>query len=159
MRARPAAGRVVEFGRGELTRRDRDAAACENAFVPALKKLGDGAKVTFHYIGSGKDGNFNCMHGPAECAGDIQQLCVQAHGSRDQLLDFVVCQDNSQMDIPGNGQTCATRAGLDWSAIDACVKGAEGSDLMTASLASSTEKGIGCEAGAALVPSDPPPPG
>jgi len=120
-----------------------DAAACESAFVPALKKLGDAAKVTFHYIGSGKDGNFNCMHGPEECVGDIQQLCVQASATRDQLLDFVLCQDNSQIDIPRNGEACAKRAGLDWTAISACVNGDEGSKLMTESLASSTQKGIG----------------
>lgn len=37
----------------------------------------------------GPKGKMDCMHGPSECAGNVQQLCVQSHTPRHQSLHWL----------------------------------------------------------------------
>jgi hypothetical protein len=58
------------------------------------------------------DGTFTCKHGSSECAGNIQQLCVQQHSKPhrryDWLFKFVLCSSNQGMDEVGTDKAAAT---------------------------------------------------
>jgi len=88
-------------------------------------------------------GEFICMHGPTECAGDMQQLCARAHdnstvslGRNPRWFEFVLCQDQDPQNIPDNGQYCAQTVGLDWDTIAECMSDGEGASLLSKSAAS-----------------------
>mmetsp|Transcript_32075 Transcript_32075/g.92151 ORF Transcript_32075/g.92151 Transcript_32075/m.92151 type:complete len:218 (+) Transcript_32075:118-771(+) len=118
-----------------------DAITCEDAFGPVLKELASAVNVSFEYIGSPKSG---CMHGPSECAGDIQQLCAQAEaGSVSQLIDFVLCQSQDRQKIPDNGEECIAHAGYNAERMDTCIHGNKGMDMLKKSFGVSQSRGIG----------------
>lgn len=58
------------------------------------------------------DGTFSCKHGPTECAGNLQQLCVQLHSKSyqryDWLYKFVLCENKQGLDAIGTFTTAAS---------------------------------------------------
>lgn len=59
-----------------------------------------------------ENGTWACKHGPSECAGDLQQLCVQQEAATgadrlDWLLPFVLCTNAAGMDAQGQLTTAA----------------------------------------------------
>jgi hypothetical protein len=111
-------------------------------------------------------GEFACRHGPGECTGDMQQLCVRQYSIEHPELEavdllssrsypqqaplwyeFAVCQSNTSYNIPANGQACAESLGYSWSEIDDCVTSGEGAKLLQASIEQivpSTNDSISC---------------
>lgn len=60
-----------------------------------------------------------CMHGPTECAGNIQQLCMAKHSDFPTWWDFVQCQNSKgrfSVGVPIVALECAQKAGVDWEA-------------------------------------------
>lgn len=93
------------------------------------------------------------MHGPDECAGNVQQLCVAKHESQDTWWEFVQCQNyhgRTEIGDPDLALKCAETVGFDWATseagrcagIDGSGKGDEGVGLLQKSVASSQELGI-----------------
>jgi len=56
-----------------------------------------------------EDGSWKCKHGDEECAGDLQQLCVQQY-SKDYnrynwLFNFILCNNKEGLDQTGSFAT------------------------------------------------------
>mmetsp|Transcript_134555 Transcript_134555/g.418158 ORF Transcript_134555/g.418158 Transcript_134555/m.418158 type:complete len:221 (-) Transcript_134555:269-931(-) len=120
-----------------------DAAACERAFGPVLKELAPAVNVSLEYIGDANQGSAECMHGPSECAGNVQQLCAQAEaGNISQLMDFLTCQNQNRKRIPDNGEECFARAGYDTSRMKACSSSSKGTEMLLKSFGVSERRGI-----------------
>ncbi|CAF5206888.1 unnamed protein product, partial [Rotaria magnacalcarata] len=115
-----------------------DARKCELLFTPTLSKLSPIINFTVSYIGHEKKSNqFECMHGPSECLGNKQQLCVQSMCSQTTSLKFLQCQSRNLENIPDNGERCVKEASddtLKWSDIEACVKSDKANELFHKSL-------------------------
>ncbi len=57
------------------------------------------------------------MHGPEECAGNIQQLCVAKHMPLRTWWEFVMCQNYQGRDNIGSADValkCARTHSIDW---------------------------------------------
>lgn len=126
-----------------------DAATCQSAFAPALHALSNIINFNIRYIATvvNRTGEVQCPHGTGECEGNMQQLCARSVGEtrahladarrRNQLpswFDFVLCQSENMYSIPKNGQSCAQKTNLPWSAISQCVSGGEGEALLKESV-------------------------
>jgi len=111
-----------------------DAKLCETLFAPGLIKLASIINFTVSYIGKEEKSNtFECMHGPDECTGDKQQLCVQSLTSQTNLIKFLQCQSSRMENIPNNGEQCVKLAAgdsLKWSDVQTCVTSNKANDLM-----------------------------
>eukprot|EP00440_Ansanella_granifera_P028046 gb/GFBE01030469.1/.p1 GENE.gb/GFBE01030469.1/~~gb/GFBE01030469.1/.p1 ORF type:complete len:275 (+),score=62.68 gb/GFBE01030469.1/:1-825(+) len=124
-----------------------DAKACEDVFLPVLRELAPLVNMNFTYIATLQDNSPVCMHGPAECAGDRQRLCVQkqvkSDGNASKLLDFASCQDSDLAAVPSNGQACARKAGVIASDFSSCSDaGGAGEALLVASAQRSSDLSI-----------------
>ncbi|KAF8195902.1 hypothetical protein K438DRAFT_1826711 [Mycena galopus ATCC 62051] len=82
-----------------------------------------------------------CMHGPGECAGNVQQLCAAKYASPSAWWEFVQCQNSHgrfQVGIPELTLQCAQAAGIEWetggmgrcAGVDGSGKGKEGIELL-----------------------------
>jgi len=115
-----------------------DARKCETLFSPSLLKLSSILNFTVSYIASeSKSNEFECMHGPDECLGNKQQLCVQNTCSQITFIKFLQCQSNQLQNIPNNGEQCVKEASdetLKWSDIETCVKSNKANELFHKSL-------------------------
>uniref|UniRef100_A0A383VLZ6 Uncharacterized protein n=1 Tax=Tetradesmus obliquus TaxID=3088 RepID=A0A383VLZ6_TETOB len=90
-----------------------DALFAESALAPVLQELKDSLSINMHFIGQKQDdGTFSCKHGPTECAGNLQQLCVQLHSKwyqrYDWLYKFVLCENKQGIDAIGTFTTAAS---------------------------------------------------
>ncbi|CAE7280157.1 unnamed protein product [Symbiodinium natans] len=110
-----------------------DAKLCEETFLPVLQDLTELVTVNFTYIADvtrEEPASVRCMHGPEECMGNSQRLCVQRAGNATDLR-FAKCQDSGT--IPGNGKACAVAAGFtaaELEDLEACWSGALGQALL-----------------------------
>ena len=86
-----------------------------------------------------------CLHGADECAGNVQQLCVEAHASKSKWWEFVQCQNfqgRNRIGLPEVAFNCAETAGIDWktSGVGKCAgfdgsgTGEEGIELLKRSV-------------------------
>ncbi|KAF8059432.1 hypothetical protein HT031_005237 [Scenedesmus sp. PABB004] len=129
-----------------------DAVFCENALAPVLRELKAVTTVTLHFIGQKqKNGTYTCKHGPAECAGDLQQLCVQAHSKAyvDWPFRFALCSTRHGVEAVGefaNVAACLKAAGIPLAAATkmlACMYGPGHDELLQAELAATAAAGVG----------------
>jgi hypothetical protein len=99
------------------------------------------------------DFGVTCMHGPGECAGNVQQLCAAKYTSPSQWWEFVRCQNSKgrfQVGLPDVALQCAKTVGIDWetSGVGNCAglsgsgKGKEGVQLLRKSLLRGKTLGI-----------------
>ncbi|KAG6900975.1 hypothetical protein C0993_004413 [Termitomyces sp. T159_Od127] len=111
-----------------------DALLCENVFDDVLQDVSNKINISLVYVAKldSHDDVFGvrCMHGPEECAGNIQQLCVAKYEPAD-WWQFVQCQNYEGKDEVGNPDLalrCADTVGIDWknSQAGACA-GLDGS--------------------------------
>lgn len=113
----------------------------EEALVPVKEKLGASFELNIEFIGQGTAGSLQSMHGPNEVTGDIAQLCAEKQIGKN-LLDFVACQnDDNPKSVHTNWKTCGEQLGLDTAALETCISGSEGQELLAASFAASDAKG------------------
>jgi hypothetical protein len=84
-----------------------------------------------------------CLHGPAECAGNVQQLCAAKYSEK--WWDFVRCQNEQgrfQVGLPDVALECAKTVGIAWettavgkcAGLDGSGKASEGVQLLRESL-------------------------
>ncbi|KIY74342.1 hypothetical protein CYLTODRAFT_416187 [Cylindrobasidium torrendii FP15055 ss-10] len=133
-----------------------DALACEAVWNDALPSVKDKADISLTFLAtpnaSDTDYGVVCKHGPGECGGNIQQLCIQKHGTFDQLWQYVQCSNfegKDQVGLRDVAQRCATTAGFAWEdELADCVgedlqgKTDEGRQLLAESAAASKKLNI-----------------
>ncbi|KAJ7498933.1 hypothetical protein FB451DRAFT_16774 [Mycena latifolia] len=97
------------------------------------------------------DFGITCMHGPGECAGNVQQLCAAKYSNK--WWEFVRCQNNQgrfQVGLPDVALQCAKTVGIDWetsglgdcAGVDGSGTGSEGIALLRRSLLRGKALGI-----------------
>ncbi len=111
-----------------------------NAVAPVKQQLGDALNLKIGYIGNGTPGNFQSLHGQPEVKGDIAQLCAAKQAPKN-YLDLIVCQNKNPRAVDTNWKECAGQTGIDAAALEACVNGDEGQQLLAASFAEAQQKG------------------
>ncbi|MEW5301913.1 MAG: hypothetical protein WDW36_004737 [Sanguina aurantia] len=85
----------------------------ESQISKVLKQVGDLMSLSIDYVGNPNGKAPTCKHGPSECQGNIQQLCLAQYAASDrQLLDFVLCQNAQRDDIGSQAlaRSCAVAA-------------------------------------------------
>ncbi|KAF8165355.1 hypothetical protein B0H34DRAFT_234914 [Crassisporium funariophilum] len=136
-----------------------DALLCESTFNDVLTHVKDKVDLSLIYVAkidaSQPDFGVWCMHGPEECAGNVQQLCVHKYAPFSQWWEFVQCQNYQGRDKIGGSDValrCARNAGIDWetsgagqcAGLDGTGKGSEGVALLKESAALGNKMGITC---------------
>ncbi|KAF8919939.1 hypothetical protein CPB85DRAFT_1429416 [Mucidula mucida] len=120
-----------------------DALVCETVFDSVLAKVADKVDLSLVFLAklntSDVDFGVTCKHGPEECAGNVQQLCVAAYSSFTQFWQFVQCNNyHGRWEIgnPDVAFSCAHASGIEWdgpvadcAGKDASGKTAEGSPV------------------------------
>jgi hypothetical protein len=108
-----------------------------------ISGLSDIVNITEYFLGE-DDGNYNfqCLHGPDECQGDIIELCAQwvtESVSQWGWWNMGVCMQADYDNIPDNAAGCAKQAGLNWTAINHCVNDGMGDKLLEQSFQDSAD--------------------
>ncbi|KAM6495894.1 hypothetical protein JOM56_008600 [Amanita muscaria] len=144
----------VELG---VMSRCPDAIFCETIFDRVLQQVKDKVTLSMRYIAkldpSEPTFGVECMHGPEECAGNVQQLCVAKHASQSHWWEFVQCQNfggREHVGQPSLALKCARAVGIDWESsgvgqcagLDGSGTGAEGVKLLQDSVALTSKLGI-----------------
>lgn len=111
----------------------------EKAITPVKEQLGDAFELKIDFIGKGEPGAFTSMHGPSEVRGDIAQLCVNAKAP-DKLLPVLSCMNENMKTVDTSWKDCAANNGVDAAAVEACVNGDEGQQLLAASFKRAQER-------------------
>ncbi|KAF4619163.1 hypothetical protein D9613_005088 [Agrocybe pediades] len=134
-----------------------DALLCESVFDQVLQKVSNKVDLSLVYVANIDDNQpdfgVRCMHGPQECAGNVQQLCVKKHEPFENWWAFVQChnfQGREKIGRPDVALKCARAAGIDWenSGAAACIgldgeaKAKEGVNLLKESTLLGKELGI-----------------
>ena len=104
----------------------------EKAIGPVKQQLGDAFTLSIDFIGKGEPGDFTSMHGPEEITGDIAQLCVGSQAP-DKMLEVVLCMDEDPKQVATNWKECSEKNGVDVGAVESCVNGDQGQQLLAAS--------------------------
>ncbi|KAF9057588.1 hypothetical protein BJ165DRAFT_1334930 [Panaeolus papilionaceus] len=134
-----------------------DALLCETTFNRVLERVQDKVDLSLVYVGridsTQPDFGVWCMHGPEECAGNVQQLCVHKHTPFKKWWEFVQCQNYEgryKVGEPDVAFKCAKVAGIDWehsgagecAGFDASGKAEEGITLLQESVILGKKLGI-----------------
>ncbi|SJX66585.1 uncharacterized protein SRS1_16807 [Sporisorium reilianum f. sp. reilianum] len=146
-----------------------DALACEAAFDKVLDRVNAKTRLTMTYIGTLDDKKHtkygaSCMHGDQECAGNIQQLCVQdalnpvragedfdlsPSAAQKKWWNFLQCQNYAGLSRIGDeslAQRCLRVVdGPSWDkdGIQKCVEGNKGRKLLQKSIQASKRLSLG----------------
>lgn len=67
----------------------------------------------------------------------LLQACAIEHSPGMEWLDFITCMYAGYRTVPANGQSCATKAKLNWATLTKCYgggKGVEGTALIAVRL-------------------------
>lgn len=93
------------------------------------------------YIGDvGAEGGLDSMHGPAEVAEDLRQVCAQELSGRGYaFVDYLACRSR---DLAADWTACV-QPPLDVEALRACAEGPDGQRLLAASFERSKALGFG----------------
>lgn len=94
------------------------------------------------------------MHGPEECAGNVQQLCVNKYAASN-WWEFVMCQNyqgREHIGEPDVALKCANTASIDWetsgagqcAGLDGSGKGSEGVALLKESVLLAERMNVKC---------------
>jgi len=131
-----------------------DALLCEAVFDQVLNKVRPKVDMSLVFIAkrnnSDPDWGVTCMHGPEECAGNVQELCAAKYAPIEQWWEFVQCQNfqgRDKIGLPDVALKCARSAGIDWeqsgvgkcAGMDGSGKGKEGVKLLRDSIKSAKE--------------------
>jgi protein-disulfide isomerase len=93
------------------------------------QKMGEDIDYDVHYIASEIPSGFNSLHGQYEVEEDIRQLCVDEHNSKEVHLEYLYCRSvNGVNGVDWNA--CAQSSGVDIDAVEVCVDGEEGAQLL-----------------------------
>ncbi|KAL3427288.1 hypothetical protein PVAG01_00797 [Phlyctema vagabunda] len=107
-----------------------DAQDCLKMLVlPAMQRVHGKVNFTLSYIGTPTDNDgVDCMHGPAECMGNIIELCAASLYPDPKIyLGFTMCLTRDYQDIPERTlvEDCALEHGMDFASLDECTRAEE----------------------------------
>lgn len=134
-----------------------DALLCETLFDSVIPRVAEKIDLSLTYIATlnASDPVFGvtCMHGPDECAGNVQQLCVAKYTPLWTWWEFVMCQNYQGRGQIGSADValkCARTHNIDWeeSGVGHCVgldgngEGYEGVQLLQDSVRVAGSLGI-----------------
>jgi len=112
-----------------------DTVDCENLFNGVVKKVGSIMDFNVHYMGSLNGSSVDCKHGSDECKGNTQQLCATYfYQNENTWWDFIVCVSENYVQIPNNGEQCASQLGMNWDILSNCTEGLLGLQLLIESV-------------------------
>jgi len=113
-----------------------DTNVCESVIDGVIQAIGSILDVRVNFIANITETGFECMFGPDECTGNIQQLCVEKMYSQDNYTwwDFIQCEDQNQWNIPKDAQECAKTLNINWEQVYTCASGTQGKKLLTDSI-------------------------
>eukprot|EP01061_Rhynchopus_euleeides_P042408 TRINITY_DN73_c0_g1_i4.p2 TRINITY_DN73_c0_g1~~TRINITY_DN73_c0_g1_i4.p2 ORF type:complete len:157 (+),score=67.92 TRINITY_DN73_c0_g1_i4:261-731(+) len=77
-------------------------------------------------------GKIVCQHGTTECTANMAEACVKNMTSNDPLkyMPFAQCVEDGTSESLSAMEKCATKLGLDWSAINSCLTNGQGDQLI-----------------------------
>ncbi|CAK7263967.1 hypothetical protein SEPCBS119000_000752 [Sporothrix epigloea] len=112
-----------------------DAVDCLRELVlPTMQHVFDKVNFTLSYIGRPTgDGGVECMHGPAECMGNILELCAQRLNPDPKIyLGFTMCISQDYQHIPDREliEGCALEHAVDFEALNECATRDDGQYAM-----------------------------
>jgi len=116
-----------------------DAEIFESVFDKTLADVDSLVDLRLTYIGQLNETmqpyGVECKHGPSECDGNVQQLCVAAHArTQKEWWNFIQCQNFQNLNKVGDvslATQCAKVVGRDWVAdFSDCYTGSEGRSLL-----------------------------
>ncbi|KAL5527769.1 hypothetical protein ACEPAG_6570 [Sanghuangporus baumii] len=134
-----------------------DALICEATFDKVIPQVADKIDLSLEFIGkindSEPDFGVTCLHGPGECAGNVQELCATKYLDVQQWWAYLKCQNfngRKKVGEPDIALKCADTAKFDWlgSGVGLCAgedgsgKGEEGIQLLKDSVRRTEELGI-----------------
>ncbi|TFK43541.1 hypothetical protein BDQ12DRAFT_561142, partial [Crucibulum laeve] len=134
-----------------------DALLCESTFNEVLHEVAGKVDISLIYVATidsaEPDFGVRCMHGPEECAGNVQQLCAAKYSPSETWWEFVQCQNYQGREKIGEADValkCAKAAGIDWdesgigqcAGLDGSGKGTEGVQLLQKSVVLGKKLGI-----------------
>lgn len=112
----------------------------ENGFRSAAAALGDYIDLRVDFIGqTTPEGELSSMHGPGEIGGDVAQVCAMKYTPK--WFDIILCQNKDAQSVSSNWRACAEKVAAPVDAIDGCIQGGEGRELLAASFKRSEAKG------------------
>lgn len=106
-----------------------DARDClQDLILPAMEQVGAHVNFTLSFIGKVEsDSSVSCKHGPAECLGNMLDLCAASRYPALPLpqrsLGFANCMTAEYVRVPERSlvHDCAREFGMDFDALDRCV--------------------------------------
>lgn len=126
-----------------------DARDClQQLVLPAMANVSDKVNFKLSFIGTVDPGSdeVSCMHGPAECLGNLIILCAaKTYPDPKQYLGFTNCMIADYKDIPERDlvEACAMEYGIDFSTLNQCISDeGDGVDLLRASVERSRDAGV-----------------
>jgi hypothetical protein len=128
-----------------------DARDCLQMLVlPAMIRIYEKVNFTLSYIGTPTDSNDGvaCKHGPAECMGNILELCAaELYPDPKIYLGFTMCLSRQFSNIPDRNlvEDCALEHAIDFQKLNDCATqddGAYGVSLLRNSVQLSSAVGI-----------------
>lgn len=127
-----------------------DARDCLKEMVlPAMQRVGNKVNFTLSFIGTPTDNDgVACKHGPAECLGNIIELCAQRlYPEPKTYLGFVMCLTRDYDEIPQRSliEDCALEHAIDFQKLNECATkddGAFGIEMLRGSVQRSANAGV-----------------
>ncbi|KAL8285704.1 hypothetical protein RB597_002664 [Gaeumannomyces tritici] len=127
-----------------------DARDCLKQMVlPVMERAYDKVNFTLSFIGTPDgDSGVACKHGPAECMGNILELCAaELYPDPKTYLGFTMCISNDYRNIPKKElvEECALEHALDLKALNDCAtkdNGAYGTDMLRESVQRTEKAGV-----------------
>jgi hypothetical protein len=112
----------------------------EDVVASVAPLLGSDLDLHIEFIGNiDRQGDLKSMHGAAEVAGDLLQVCAIKYAPT-RALDFISCQNQDPAHVDLTGDACARAIGAPADKIVGCARGQEGKDLLAASFQRSADK-------------------
>ncbi|KAH8900047.1 hypothetical protein GQ53DRAFT_816078 [Thozetella sp. PMI_491] len=156
LQSRPASGpgqKPVGKGAGLVPLEAHIMSKCPDArdclrdlVLPAMQQVHDKVDFTLSYIGTPTENDgVDCKHGPAECLGNIIQLCaLTLYPDPKIYLGFTMCLMRNYHDIPQRSliEDCALEHAINFDKLNECATrddGAFGIGLLRDSVKRSSE--------------------
>jgi 2-hydroxychromene-2-carboxylate isomerase len=113
------------------------AVRAESSLREVLAALGDRMDLRIHFIVAASAKGFESLHGEAEVAEDLRQICAaKLHGRERKYLEYVECRNR---DVASSDWKPCAKGGIDARRIERCAKGKEGAALLKADAALAAE--------------------
>lgn len=103
----------------------------------------EGVDFTLHFIANDNgDNTFSSLHGQPEVDGNMRQACIEKYYPN-KFLDYVYCQIDNYKNLDSTWESCASQNGISTEAINTCMQGDEGVQLLKEKIALANELNVG----------------